>query len=466
MTRGIWRVLAVIAVLMVPGLTWAQDDSRDDEIFGAEETRTEEKQKAGKKTEEAGEPDEAWPSTPADGRDEDVLGSGAEEPDLEKKLLDIGTDRLQIGGLLYLRSSLSITDSDEVEDHRFSMPNLLDIYLDARPNDRIRAFVRGRLSYDPTVDESSTMAKLSGAKQVNVALDELWLKLDVARRLFITIGQQKIRWGTTRLWNPIDVVNNTFRPLLDPFDARHGVPLVKLHLPIESLGWNFYAVGVLDRVTSLDRAGVAARAEFVFSTVEAALTGAYRDGLDPALGLDFSAGIWDFDLMAEIGLKFDDGATVQAAVGLQYSISVFDKDMLIIGGEYFFNQQGSDSVNPMDLYTGKVQYFYAGRHYAGLSATLPRPGNLDDWTFTVSTVGNLSDLSFITRFDVSVRVLTYLSLRAYFTGHLGKPGELVLGDLAFPASDRSTARMLITGDKDKPIPSQLFDLGLWMSVDL
>ena len=338
------RVLALVAVftlVAVPSTALAQDDQRDAEIFGAEE-EVEEQKPAEKEGEGEGED---WPRAPEDGRDDDVLGAGAKEPDLEKRLLDIGTDRLQIGGLFYLRTNLSITDSGEVEDHRFSMPNLLDIYLDARPNERIRAFVRGRLSYDPTVDESSAMSQLSGAKQVNVALDELWLKLDVARRLFITIGQQKIRWGTTRLWNPIDVVNTTFRPLLDQFDSRHGVPLVKLHLPIESLGWNFYALGVLDKVTSLDKAGVAARAEFVFSTVEAALTGAYRDGMDPALGLDFSAGIWDFDLMGEIGLKFDDGATVQVAVGLQYSISVFDKDMLIIGGEYFYNQKGALEVN-------------------------------------------------------------------------------------------------------------------------
>ena len=461
------RAIAVLAVLAMSAQAWAQDDARDAEMFGEEEPEEKaEKKPADPKETEA--LDEDWPTEPGDGRDDDVLGAGAAQPDLEKKLLDLGTDRLQIGGLFYLRTNLSITDGSEVEDHPFSMPNLLDIYLDARPNDRLRAFVRGRLSYDPTVDEGSARAKLSGAQQVNVALDELWLKLDVARRLFITIGQQKIRWGTTRLWNPIDVVNTTFRPLLDPFDSRHGVPLLKLHLPIESLGWNFYAVGVLDRVTSLDRAGVAGRAEFVFSTVEAALTGSYRDGMDPALGVDFSAGIWDFDLTGEVGIKFDDGATVQVAVGLNYSMSVFDKDMLVIGAEYFFNQAGSDRVNPMDIYTGKAQYFYAGRHYAGIMASLPRPGNLDDWTFTMSTIGNLSDLSFITRLDVSVRVLTYLSVRAYFTWHLGKPGELVLGDRAFLSDfERDLARAMFSpDDPTRPIPTQLFDLGLWLSVDL
>ena len=33
---------------------------------------------------------------------------------------------------------------------RLASPNLLDAYFDARPNDRVRAFILGRVSYDPT----------------------------------------------------------------------------------------------------------------------------------------------------------------------------------------------------------------------------------------------------------------------------------------------------------------------------
>ena len=476
--RGEATKLALVVcllLLVVPAEALAQDP-RDAEIFGADEepeTSDPQDRSEGKKP---AKDDDDWPKPPGGGagkdrRDQDVFGGDHKSPDLEQKLLNIGNDKLQIGGLLYLRSNLALTDGDKVEDHRLSMPNLLDLYLDARPNDRLRAFVRGRLSYDPTLNEQSAAAQLSGAKQVEVELDELWLKLDIARRVFVTIGMQKVRWGTTRLWNPVDVINSTFRPLLNPFDARHGVPLLKLHLPIESLGWNFYLAGVMEQVDTLDKAGVAGRAEFVFSTVEASLTGAYRNNSDPRLGLDFSAGIWDFDLLGEVGLNFDEELdyelSVQVSVGLQYTMAVFDNDMMIIGAEYFFNQRGTDEVNPMDLYTGKAQYFYIGRHYAGLSVTLPRPGNLDDWTFSLSSVGNLSDRSFIVRFDVSVRVLTYLTIRAYFTGHLGQPGELVLGDAAFPEPDRTVMRAILSpDDPTRPIPAQLFDVGLWMSLDL
>ena len=36
-------------------------------------------------------------------------------------------------------------------DWSLSAPSLLDLYLDARPNPRVRAFILGRMSYDPTL---------------------------------------------------------------------------------------------------------------------------------------------------------------------------------------------------------------------------------------------------------------------------------------------------------------------------
>lgn len=398
---------------------------------------------------------------------------------LEQRLLSLGTDRLQIGGMLYLRFNVGLTDGDELGDHSISMPNLVDVYLDARPNERLRGFVRGRVNYNPTVNEDDPLVKQAGTKQVSVVLNELWLKLDIYRYVYVTIGQQRVLWGTTRLWNPVDVINATRRPVLSPFDARNGVPMVKLHLPIERLGWNVYVVGLMDRVSSFDKAGVAGRAEFVFSTLEVALTGAYRAGLapdhrhnlDPRVGLDLSAGIWNFDLSAELGLFFDDRFShhlgVQSSAGLQYTVGVFDNDMLILGGEYFYNQLGSDHPNPIDLFTGKAQFFYAGRHYGSLFVALPSPAKLDDWSFTLSAVSNLSDLSYVLRFDLTVTVLTYLTVQAFIVGHLGKAGELRLGDGAFPADQRAVARQLFNPDQpNRPIPTQLIDLGLWLRLDL
>jgi hypothetical protein len=392
-------------------------------------------------------------------------------PDLERRLLQLGDDRLQVGGLMLMRFNWNLTNGDSLADHRIGMPNLVDVYLDARPTDRVRGFVRGRLLWDPSLDASDPLVRAQGGEPTRVQLNELWLKFDIGRRVFVTLGQQLLLWGASRLWNPTDVINQTLRPVLSPFDQRNGRPLLKLQLPIESLGWNLYAIGVLDRVDSLDEAGIVGRAELVFSTVELGIVGAYRDEADPVVGLDLSAGVLDFDLTSEASLRIDDrfdhGVALQTTAGIAYNLSVFDDDMLIFGGEYFYNQLGARSVDPLELFSGARQFFYAGRHYLALFATLPRPSTLDDWIFTLSGVGNLSDKSFIARFDLSVQLLTYLTLQAFVVAHFGRAGELRIGDAAFPEASRAIARTFYNpDDPTQPVPTQVVDLGLWLSLDL
>ena len=50
----------------------------------------------------------------------------------------------------------------------------------------------------------------------------------------------------------------------------------------------------------------------------------------------------------------------------------------------------------------QLNFFYTGRHYAALFLSLPAPYSWNYTTFTLSTLGNLSDQSFITRLDYSL----------------------------------------------------------------
>lgn len=446
-------------------------DARDEAIFGGEPDDPV-PAAAGEATESRAQP-QADRDTQMLGRPDQGAESVAADPaaKLEGRLLDLGTDRLQIGGLMLLRLNMNFTDGGSIEDQRISLPNLVDVYLDARPTDRIRAFVRGRLLWDPTVSDDNTLDQLSQARVTEVQLNELWLAFDIARFMFVTLGQKRVLTGTTRFWNPIDVINEQRRPVFNLFDQRNGVPMVKLHVPVESLGWNFYAIGVMDEVDSLNKAGVFGRAEFVVSTVEFGLIGAYRESFFPVVGADISAGIWNFDLAGEMTLKFDEqfdnNVSLRTTAGLAYNIAVFDEDMLIIGTEYFYNQQGSADTDVLGLLTGTAQFFYTGRHYGAVYATLPGPARLDDWTFTVSSVGNFSDHSFIARFDVSVRLLTYLNLQMFVIGHFGNHGELRLGADALTEEEKRIAEEILeVDDINEVFPAQVVDIGFWLSLDL
>ena len=521
----------LLLVDIAHGQTPPQDDSdpRDDTIFGSEPPPEE---------------DSETPDTPpsdASEREAELFGDTAPpaadgvsslrpmpddpfnaKPNLEKRLLgklQEQDDPLQIGGFLYIRPTWSFVDSDRVEDHPISMPNLLELYLDGRPSDRVRAYVRGRLNYDPTAGQPLFGGLFPPADEVSTDLVQFWLNFDIERVVYVTVGQLQIRWGTSRVWNPIDVLNQTRRDPTAPFDQRVGIPAIKLHFPVESLGWNFYLIGLMDDVTSIDKAGVAARAEFVIETAEIGLSTAYRNGIDPKLGLDWSIGVWDLDITGEVGLTFEEQARcvtdrsdeqncdkelapwVQVSVGMEYGIRYNDDDTMFLGLEYFYNQRGHDSLEKA-IYAaagvgnadqlieqtivrnaddpaaaagafsgllGGLEFFYIGRHYAAFLMLFPSPGAWNEGSLTFSTLGNLSDESFISRVDISWRVLTYLQIQLFLQLAYGNHGELRIGTDTFDEINASLEpynALAPNEDLTFRIPTQIATVGLWLRLDI
>ncbi len=259
-------------------------------------------------------------------RDSQILGSSEAAPMFTEEAAP--EDPLKIGGQLYLRMQSTGSQGQKFTEFSFSAPSLLDVYLDARPNDRVRGFVLGRMLYDPTLPANtsntisiaplSATGTTSGSPSLSslfqqqtrgpqVYLDQLWLRFDIARRVFVTVGQQHVRWGTGHFWAPTDYLHLRPRNPLDVFDARTGTSMVKLHLPIESKQWNFYAYGVTegtDPTPTLGSLAGAARAEFVLGTTELGLGAFAQKDMKPKYAADLSTGIGDFDFYGELALRY------------------------------------------------------------------------------------------------------------------------------------------------------------------
>ncbi len=424
-------------------------------------------------------------SAPPD-RDEDALfGAPVEQITMDERL-DERDESLAIGGRFFLRSQLTFYEDTDAEEAPFASPNLVDLYLDARPSTRLRFFVRGRLDYDFTVGEDAEATVFGPApERTRVRLDQLWLKFDLARSVFITIGQQRVKWGSARVWNPTDFLNQEHLQPLSIFDERLGVPLLKVHLPIESLGWNLYAFGIFDGADEPRDVGGALRAEIVLGTSELSLSAAARDGSPLRLGADLSAALWEIDLRLEFAATrggsqrtwsgaFDPAAgklptaedrsddwLTQIAAGAEVGIVYTDEDTLYVAAEAFYNPNGLDDPDlyPWLAYQGDLVPFYAGRLYGALSLVLDRPGSWNDSTVILSSVGNLSDRSFIARADFQTLVLTHLRLYLYAAAHFGEYGELRYeADIpAIPA---------VSGlEKGLHVAAPMVDLGAWVSMD-
>jgi hypothetical protein len=562
--RGRRAVVALALALLAPGAVWAQGGAArpsEQDIFGAPPQPAAPTAPADKPAPAqpappplapgsseppaaaAESPGQAPPSPPppslgsdaaGTARDQDVLGAAGDEP---KHLSDYQApdNPLQIGGQLYLRAQTSALQGQTPDQWRLSAPSLVDAFFDARPNPRVRAFILGRMSYDPTAPPGSMvtansmdmMGALTGTSVTGFStfstqrgpttiLDQMWIRFDILERVFVTVGKQHVRWGTGRFWQPTDYLHPVKRNPLDVFDARPGASMLKLHVPWEERGWNFYGFGIFEdpnnASSQLNQVAAGARAEIVLGGAEIGIDGLVKRGQNPRLGIDISTGIWDFDVYADVAIRWaedfntvrqvappagvmctnpdgtttvvDDlsqqyqvvplgtGITTQAVGGINWSRKYNDNDLFTIGAEYFYNQPGySDpSLYPgllfNNLHTPMLNFFYTGKHYASLFVSLPAPYSWNYTTFTLSTLANLSDWSAVTRLDYSLTLLTHLTLQAFAGVHYGtREGEFRLG---FDIAAQTVLRPDGTCQIIDPISQQpaILDLGVALRVKI
>ncbi|MHB8420313.1 MAG: hypothetical protein ACYDCL_19745 [Myxococcales bacterium] len=371
---------------------------------------------------------------------------------------------LTVGGMLYLRSQFSASDNTPVDQWLLSAPFLLDTYLDARPNDRVRGFVLVRTLFDPTYNPaqpSQVGITLPPLSNPDFLIDQMWIKFDVARKVFVTVGRQHVKWGTAHFWFPNDLLNPVRLQPLAVFDQRTGVTMIKADLPLSAENLNVYAIGLfegLQQANTLGTLGGAARAEYVLNTIELGLDTVATQGQHNRYGGDVSFGIWDFDLYAE-GVLTDGrdnplweetftapgcfsgptqsfnpacyqtydpkGYQAEVAAGLNYSFRYGNNRTVTLGGEYFYNGLGysNPSIYPWLFLNNAATFFYLGQNYAGLYLLADKPGSWYNTTINLSTIGDLSDRTFISRIDVFQIVLTHLRVEAFADVHYGANGE-------------------------------------------
>ncbi|MEZ0313657.1 MAG: hypothetical protein ACAI38_17945 [Myxococcota bacterium] len=400
--------------------------------------------------------------------------------------LDQADDALAIGGQLFPRFFYNNVEprSAATKEHQVVQSNLVDVYFDARPADQLRGYFRVRLI--------NSQGLTRGAPDNNIfVLDQLWLKWSIARTLFITLGKQPVRWGVGYFWNPSDILNPTKRDPLAPFDQRTGLGLLKLHMPIESLGWNFYAILDLQGLDEPQRVPVVTRGEFVLGLAELTVTGLFAKGRHPLLTSTLNAGFWIFDFKGEIAtsqgpiqprwrgpfepengiipVRESTGDTwrIQASAALEMTLKYVTndakvaEDQVIIGVEVYHNDDGYNELTKLAWLQaqGEFNSIYSGRDYAGVYIVVPKPGSWDETTFALSGITNLRDRSWFTRFDYRVSLMRYLALSAAAIYHGGDIGSLRMGyDL--PAVDAPGFT------EGRELPTERFELQLGLQIAL
>ncbi len=463
-------LLALAALAALPAA--AQERPREEDLFAAPA----EPQAA---PEEKASPPAA-PGRPGEAELLSGRGADAAEAKVAGRLRET-ENPLQIGGQLYLRLNAFAREGEPPSQWGMNSPNVVDLFLDARPSDRLRGYGLVRTFYDPTQTQGTNplvpVGVASVGKTTEVALDQLWIRFDVGQRAFVTAGKQHVKWGTGRVWNPTDFLHTQRRDPLAVFDTRGGTYLARVQVPLGEQRGGLMAAAVFEPLapqtqpllfppdqpppassSELGAVGGAARAEVVLGTWEFGADAVAQRGMKPRAGLDVSGGLWELDLRGELALRtgsdvpmlrpgpevvhFPDpppngtdvtlpwqryqrqGLWIQAVGSADWSTKYSDEDTLTIGAEYFYNQAGYDDTNAYPYLYGWNAFrpFYVGRHYAALSLLLPKPGSWNDTTITLTGIANLSDRSGVVRLDWSTSFLTWLRFEFYAQGHLGHLG--------------------------------------------
>ena len=158
------RIAVALAALAVATAALGQDRPTEEELFG---TPPAESPQAGAEREEEPEPTRARGRArrgPRRPRSSAAPARRTPPPPAQGIVPREIVESLRIGGQLYLRGQTLFQEDVAPEDWALTSPNLLDVWLDARPNDRVRAFTLGRMRYDPTAPATATPS-LASAEQ-------------------------------------------------------------------------------------------------------------------------------------------------------------------------------------------------------------------------------------------------------------------------------------------------------------
>lgn len=369
--------------------------------------------------------------------------------DAEKSGAD--SDRLKIGGVMASDFYLMSVDGPGAREYILN-PNTLWVYFDARLRNDIRAYIKLRGVFDPTITSKSTSPFGSSLIPANASdVEEMKLNFNAQKKVYFTAGKQKIRWGTGKFWNPTDFLNQNRRNLLYSDDRRSGVSMLKTHVPVG--GANLYLLNVMTGADRLAHIGNAVRTEIPLGASETALTLSKQPDQKATWGLDVSAAVWDFDVYGEAaysngsnrtfyratGPYTKNDATVNTTLGVNYDVKYSDNDTVSFAVEYFHNAEGyAKSDYAWGFAGGGYVPYYFAKDYAMGMIYLPNPGSLQHTTFMLLELLNLTDSTTVTRLNVNVVVMQDLQFDFAVGAHFGDAaGEFRLGHQRFDFMTRA-----------------------------
>lgn len=404
------KILLMTSLLLVlgTGTVFAQQRVSEDDIFGGENDKK--------------------MDTSADSQPEVNTADMSTNP--KKSALDQNT---QIGGSLSSEVDYFLQQGVPLDQNLVSNPNILFLYLDSKLENDNRVFARIRTFYDPTGNSSGSPSASSytnpygngsgNSDYLSIQLQELRLSTNLGHQIFLTIGRQKVKYGTAKFFNPTDFLNTQAYNFFLPSDERVGIDMIRAQVPMGTS--NFYATGLPGNPTNGNPAGGYFREEVAYDGVdkflesgEFSFSGYLPKGQPGRAGFDLSQGVGDLDFYFEGALGQTTSGNLEGSFStdLQWQTRLLtdrQTETLTFNGEYA--QFPSIGANSAFLNVPLNQYGVFAINWAG-------PGSLSDITFVESNIYNINLQTGFSRLDTVCQFTERISGRVYVSAPWGNTG--------------------------------------------
>ncbi|HUX20321.1 MAG TPA: hypothetical protein VMW69_03715, partial [Spirochaetia bacterium] len=233
------------------------------------------------------------------------------------------------------------------------------------------------------------------------SLSEFFFDFDLAKKLFVRVGNQLVAWGPSNVWTPVDFINATKASSLQSIDLRRGKPGIKLFLPFPSWDVTLFtdfsnsipngAVGDLAKTANL-----AARLAATLGGFELGLSTYLGQDIQNRYGFDFSGNLLGAAIYGELALLFPyDSYDFSYSGSLGLSRSFGELKRWSARAELFYNSTGTDTTSnyPTIISAGSFVPLYVGKAY-GYAAITKQEFLVSFLDLTLSGIGNFSDGSY------------------------------------------------------------------------
>lgn len=279
--------------------------------------------------------------------------------------------------------------------------------------------------------------------ELDLELSELHYSFDIAKRLFIRIGNQLLSWGPSRVWSPVDFVNQEHEDSFADLDTRIGKPGLRLHLLLGHA--NLFGFADFSDLASAgeygnpwERTKLAGRVDFTTGPFELGFTAYGGMNTQAKGGFDFSGRVLGTTIYGELAAAPAYGDWDQLIQGsLGFSLSLGELRRWNLSAEGFYNSRGRDltgysaaELAALDAPPEETAGLYQGAYYlyAALSADqLLTP----DLGATVLSIANLQDGSYLAKLSATLtlpRSVPFTAALSYAGGGEEKEFTRYIGD--------------------------------------